>query len=127
MSFVQQLLCENDEPIDLPNLEQLTSAISKLDGKTYTMILLKGQSPDTNLSIGGGFEGHYVVSLTYDNRRFFTLLNPSAPAGRLSLICGGQRGEFEATKCADRPSTLQAVKTFATTGERDTVLRWSKT
>jgi len=126
MSFVTQLLCEDDDPVDMPDLAQVESAVSKLDGNKCTMVVLRGDGPDVNLSIGGGSGGLYVVSLTYDNRRFLTLLNPTAQTGRISMVCGGQRGEFDAKKCAVRSVMLQAVRTFAATGERDVTLHWSR-
>ena len=76
------------------------------------------------MAVGGGADGKYVVYTTDDNERFFTLLNPDAPPGRVSMVCGEQRGEFEAEKCAERPAMLRAVRTFATTGNRDPRLRW---
>ncbi len=127
MLFIQQLQRDNEEPIDVSDTAEVESAVAQLDGAIHTMVVLKGQSPDTHMAVGGGSDGRYVVYIGYDNQRFFTLLNPKAPSGKVSLVCGGQRGEFEAIKCADQSSMLQAVRTFATTGERDTTLRWSKT
>jgi hypothetical protein len=127
--YAKKLLEEGaHDPVAPATLEQIEQAVLRLDGKARTLVTIHGgDRQDTYIGVGGGADGKYVVYIGYANERFFTLLDPDAPPGKVSMVTGGQRGEFEARKCAARPAMLQAVRTFAMTGERDAALRWSRT
>src|SRR5580658_993287 len=124
MNYVSQLLCENDEPKDDPGMDEIKTAVLRLEGSTCTMVLLKGQWPDECLCIGGGFNGLYTVWYTRDNQRFFTLQGTGSKTQLVSMVCGGQRGEYSASCCANQADMLRAVETFASAGVRDEALKW---
>jgi hypothetical protein len=121
-----QLHVESERAVEDPTLEQIERALACLDGSKVTFVGIKGDRPDQSITIGGGTDGKYVVSATFDNRRFFTVINPDAKPGRIAMPAGGQLSEFDATQCVDRPAMMQAVRTFVTTGELDKALKWAR-
>lgn len=80
--------------------------------------------PVPHMGIGGGGDGKYVVYVTPDNIRFYTLINPSARPGKCMLVAGGQLGDYECKKCVSLREALIAAKTYAETGQVDPELNW---
>jgi Immunity protein Imm1 len=110
---------------ELPSWADIEQTIRRLDGKTCTLLILGiGPAPVPHMAIGGGEDGKYIVYSTSDNRIFQNLLDPKAPAGKCSLVAGGQRGDYDLRICVGLPAALRAARTYAETGENDATLSW---
>jgi Immunity protein Imm1 len=106
-----------------PSLQDIATAIERLDGKYHTLAMLKGDG-DAHLAVGGGANGQYVVYATFDNVRFFTLISPGPPDSKVLLCVGGQEGDYSRNIVVDLPAALAAAKRFAETGQIDSALQW---
>ncbi|MBW4513556.1 MAG: hypothetical protein KME64_44940 [Scytonematopsis contorta HA4267-MV1] len=107
-----------------PNWSQIETAIRELDGSSKTLVTL-GVDEDTYMSIGGG-ENIYIVTVTFDNLNFHTLIDPSKLEGIGELVVGGQKGNYSTSECVDLLRCLLAARTFAESGQLDTLLTWSE-
>jgi Immunity protein Imm1 len=106
-----------------PSLQDIATAIERLDGKHHTLAILKGDG-DAHLAVGGGANGQYVVFATFDNVRLFTLTSPEQPDSKVPLCVGGQEGDYSKNTVVDFPAALAAAKRFAETGQIDSALQW---
>jgi Immunity protein Imm1 len=112
------------ELIENPNWNQIETAIRELDGKSKTLVTLGAD--DIYMSIGGGNSGKYVVTATFDNMNFYTLVDLSKPNQIEKLVVGGQEGNYQAKMCIDLLRCLLAARTFAQSGKLDNLLTWEE-
>jgi len=108
--------------IEHPSLDDLVKAVQALDGRTRTLVTLEA-GDDHHMGIGGGGSG-YIVYMTVDYRRFKNLVITGKTGPKVSLICGGQEGEFAAKQCVDLLTAQRAADTFANDGQADPTLNW---
>lgn len=110
--------------IENPDWNQVESAIRELDGASHTLVTL-GADEETYMSIGGG-AGKYIVTVTFDNLNFYTLLDLAKSNNIEKLVVGGQYGNFPALQCVDILRCLLAARTFALEGKLDELLTWQE-
>jgi|SRR3990172_1301245 len=108
--------------IDAPTRGDLDRVLDQLDAETYTMITLHA-GEGHHLAIGGG-RGRYVVYVTFDNQRFWTLVRRSPASGTVLLNAGGQEGDFPAEHVVDWDQARAAAYEFLETGQLDPNQRW---
>jgi len=113
------------EFIENPDWSQIEAAIRELDGKSQTLVTL-GADEETYMTIGGGESGKYVVSVTFDNISFHSLVDLSKPDETEKLAVGGQEGIYPSKICVDLLPCLVAARTFAESGKLDTLLAWQE-
>lgn len=113
--------CEPHQ-IERPSLEEVTTAVQRLDGKTRTLVTLK-VSDDHHMAVGGG-GGHYIVYMTFNNMQFKNLIISGKSGPKIILTCGGQEGDFAPKQCVDLETAKRAAETFALTGQPDPKLMW---
>ena len=130
--FVSNLTLENwvrnkdeGELIDNPNWHQIETAIRELDGKSKTLVTL-GADEETYMSIGGGQSGKYVVTVTFDNIKFYVLVDLAKSDEIQALVVGGQESEYPAKMCVDLLRCLLAARTFTELGKLDPLLTWQE-
>lgn len=131
--FVLDLSVENwidnfnqEEVIETPSWNQIETAIKELNGKNKTLVTI-GAENETYMSIGGGAEGRYVVTATFDNLDFHVLVNFLKPDNKVEkLVVGGQEGNYLAKMCVDLLPCLLAARTFAESGKLDSLLSWEE-
>lgn len=131
--FVTDLSVENwidnfnqEELIESPTWNKIETAIKQLNGKNKTLVTI-GADDETYMSIGGGAKEKYVVTVTFDNQNFFTLVDLLKPEDRIEkLVIGGQEGNYSAKMCVDLLRCLLAARTFTLEGKLDTLLTWEK-
>jgi hypothetical protein len=105
-----------------PSSDDVVRAVQALDGRTRTLVILE-VSDDHHMGIGGG-GGGYIVYMTVDNQTFKNLVIAGKTGPKISLICGGQEGEFAAKQCVDLPTAQRAAEAFANDGQADPTLNW---
>lgn len=131
--FVTDLSIENwidrfnqEEVIETPTWNQIETAIRELNGKNKTLVTI-GAEDDTYMSIGGGAEGKYIVTATFDNFDFYVLVNLLKVDNQIEkLVVGGQKGNYSKKMCVDLLPSLLAARTFAESGRLDTLLSWEE-
>ena len=80
---------EDRDPAEVenPSWPEIEAAIRRLDGDSYSLLLLGiGPAEVPHMAIGGGDQGRYIVYATPDNKVFHKLINPQAPPRTLAHI-----------------------------------------
>ncbi|MGB7440129.1 MAG: hypothetical protein WA919_03605 [Coleofasciculaceae cyanobacterium] len=113
----------DEELIENPNWEQIEAAIRQLEGKRITLVTL-GAGDETYMTIGNGYSGKYIVSVTFDNLDFYNLIDLSKSDVPEKLVVGGQEGIYSSKICVDLLRCLLAARTFAESGKLDPLLTW---
>ena len=104
--------------------QQIETAIKDLDAHQKTLVLLEADG-ETHMAVGGGL-GRYVVYVTFDNKSFHYLIDPSKAEVEETLVVGGQEGYYPAKLCVDLSTTLKAAKTFTEFGTLEKSVLWEK-
>lgn len=130
--FVSDMTVENwvdnkDEGqlIENPNWSQIEIAIRELDGKHRTLVTL-GADDETYMSIGGGHLRKYIVTVTFNNINFYTLVDLSNSDEIETLFVGGQESKYPAKMCVDLLRCLLAARTFTESRQLDPLLTWQE-
>jgi Immunity protein Imm1 len=110
--------------IQNPSLDDVEMAVRALDGVHNTMVVLGTDGPG-HMAIGGG-AGRYIVYSTPDNLTFYVPIDPVAPQGSITLVAGGEEGEYPARQTADLDSALRAARTYTRDGSQDPTLTWEQ-
>ena len=111
-----------------PKWADVASAVHAMDGLTNTSITL-GEPQEgipvamPYMAIGGG-AGEYFVYVTFDDTRFYILINSEAAQGIGKLVVGGQMGEFPLREIVDEVTVMKAVQTFFESGALNSDLKW---
>jgi hypothetical protein len=106
------------------NWQQIETAIHQLDGDRRTLVTLETEG-ETHMAIGGG-KDKYLVYLTFDNEKFYQVIEPSSPDVEQSLVVGGQEGIYPAKFCVDKNTAIKAAKTFAELGVIEKSVTWER-
>jgi hypothetical protein len=131
MSFVETLTTDVG-PIKNPTWEDVEKAISALDAKNLTLVMLAPAAPkgppdgDQHMAIGGGKDGRYVVYMTDDNLHFWNLedATKSRSDRRILMLIGGQEGDYREAQCVPKPWALKAAREYFEHGVRASNLSW---
>lgn len=136
MGFVQYMQWErrnpgdNDVSIDYPSLEQIVNAISSLDGKgsTYVMLHPDNEDPTTGyLAIGGGNEGRYLVCYWDGVNEVETrVIDPSVTSDELVDVMMVHLTERQAPEIVDLATALKVATAYHATGELTTEVTWKR-
>ncbi|MUH01259.1 hypothetical protein F7734_56925 [Scytonema sp. UIC 10036] len=113
------------ELIENPNWSKIEAAIRELNGKSKTLVTL-GADDEMYMSIGGGESEKYIVTVTFDNLSFYSLVDSSKPNITEKLVVGGQEGIYPAKMCVDLLRCLLAARTFTELGNLDLLLCWEE-
>lgn len=109
-----------------PQWAPIAKAVSALDGDEKTLVCLEGDR-NTHMDIAGGAGDGCVVALTYDNEKYYTLINPTATGDNIPVKIGGESREYPAEMLVSKEIALKAAKTFAQTGAAEPSLQWRDT
>ncbi|GAA6616327.1 hypothetical protein [Scytonema sp. NUACC26] len=113
------------ELIENPSWNHIETAIRELNGKSKTLVTL-GADGETYMSIGGGESEKYIITVTFDNLSFYSLVDSSKPNITEKLVVGGQEGIYLAKMCVDLLRCLLASRTFTELGKLDPLLSWEE-
>lgn len=108
-----------------PNWIQIEAAIRDLDGKSKTLVTLKSDD-ETYMNIGGSKSGKYVVNATFNNTKFYILVNLSKSDEIENFVVGGQQVNYPAKMCVDLLHCLLAARTFTESGKLEPLLSWEE-
>lgn len=128
--FVNQITADKwigvsteDEVVVSPDLEDLHRTIEALDAEIKTSVFLKAET-GAYMAIGGGHD-QYVVYISPADQEFWNLIADEADAnGTISLVIGGQDGDYPARQVVDKNIAMKAAESFFLKGEREPSLHW---
>lgn len=113
---------EIEEP--LSSGAQIRDRIRALDGESRTLVTLYG--PDAHLAVGGDQATGLVVYATFDNQVFHQLTTGAAGDHELTVVAGGQPGNYPAHHVVGFADALTAATEFADHGRLAESLRWTQ-
>ncbi|ODH01918.1 hypothetical protein A4S05_26725 [Nostoc sp. KVJ20] len=108
-----------------PNWLQIEAVIRDLDGKNKSLVTLKSND-ETYINIGGGKSDKYVVTATFNNTKFYVLVDLSKSDEIETLVVGGEEKNYPAKMCVDLLHCLVAARTFTESGKLDALLDWEE-
>ena len=118
----------DDREVDSPTWPDIEAAIRALDGQTRTEMYLHPHrgDPETYLAIAGGSGNHYLVFVCHHNKRFDEAVSPDAPEGTVSMITGGQLGEFQFEDLVTLDEALEAAQVYHQSGRLAGSVKWRR-
>lgn len=130
MAYVSTLISNNHQ-ISNPTWEQIEGEIRKLDGSTYSGVILAPSAPlgvpegEHHMGIAGGLNGNLVVYMTEDNQAFWNAReNESRPLGSVTMTVGGQDGDYSFAELVATETAVSAAREYFRTGGRSALVRW---
>jgi hypothetical protein len=127
MTFVRSIFgpSDNDDAeVENPTWNHVHSALCALDGRRRTLIVLRGRNEEECLSIGGG-PARLVCYYTNDNISFLNAkADQTGACGRVSVVAGGQRADFPASRCITTDQAVRIARVFFETGQLDPESIW---
>jgi hypothetical protein len=114
MTFVRSIFgpSDNDDAeVENPTWNHVHSALCALDGRRRTLIVLRG--------------AHLVCYYTKDNMSFLNAkADQTGACGRVSVVAGGQRADFPASRCITTDQAVRIARVFFETGQLDPESIW---
>ncbi|TMR17021.1 hypothetical protein [Nonomuraea zeae] len=101
----------DDWEVDDPGMERIAASIGRLDGRRFTEVSVTDDEPFRYVSVAGGPELFLVTGESADGE-ILQLKAPGAGGGQVTLVCGGQLGEFERSDLVTRDAAVAAVAEF---------------
>ncbi len=113
-------ICTEEEYVD-PNPVQIDEGIESLDQRNRTLLIVNvGES---HLAVGGGGDA-FIVYLTYDNSRFFNLVDYARSGAQVAVNAGGQVGKFAPCRVVSKEASKKAARWFLQTGIAHPGMTW---
>jgi hypothetical protein len=134
MGFVKYLTVEQRYPggpgdieFDDPSLEQILNAISSMDGRVSSYVMLHPGEQDDNIfmAIGGGNEGRFLVCHWNGEQGIEQrVIVPSVTSNEYVDVMMVQLTERLAHEIVDLGTALKVATHFDTTGQLTTEVTW---
>lgn len=98
-----------------PSSDEVVACIQALDGVSRTLVTVyRGEG---HLAVGGAANSGTVVYGTPDNEVFWQLVGAPSAQGVVTVMAGGQEGEYEARFLVAIESAVEAAVEFADSGD----------
>ncbi|MEK3707028.1 hypothetical protein MKY87_23565 [Paenibacillus sp. FSL R7-0198] len=97
--------------------------LRKLDGDKFTLVFF--EVSDTGSALVGGGPEYFVVSITMDEH-IYTLMNDKQGNSEISLVIGGQLGNYCDNICIELIPMLEVLKYFYETGKLHESHQWKQ-
>ena len=108
-----------------PDWSAIRAAIERLDGERYTLVTLE-HDEETQMCIGGGANGNYLGFINRPGPEVFNLISDRKEGDKITMVAGGQLGDYDLRSCVTRAEALAAAQRFALDGEREQSLKWEE-
>jgi hypothetical protein len=107
-------------------LDIIKQAILDMNGNNKTCVMLSPkEDSEESLTIGGGFNGQYILTITYDNEKFYTLMDSTKDSNSyIEMTVAVQTSKHPANICVGLGKVIRAVEHYAKTGELLKDLEW---
>ncbi len=103
----------------------VASRILELDGRSRSLVTLCGG--EGHLAVGGDSAAGLVVYATPDNESFHQLTHGAPGDGQVTVVAGGQPGDYPAHHVVPADTAIVAATAYASRGELDDALSWEQT
>ncbi|MEK4074404.1 hypothetical protein MHI01_10880 [Paenibacillus sp. FSL M7-0656] len=113
----------NEEIVMNPTWADSLRFLRKLDGDKFTLVFF--EVSDTGSALVGGGPEYFVVSITMDEH-IYTLMNDKQGNSEISLVIGGQLGNYCDNICIELIPMLEVLKYFYETGKLHESHQWKK-
>ncbi|ETT51587.1 hypothetical protein C170_14380 [Paenibacillus sp. FSL H7-689] len=113
----------NEEIVMKPTWADSLRFLRKLDGDKFTLVFF--EVTDTGSALVGGGPEYFVVSITIDEH-IYTLMNDKQGNSEISLVIGGQLGNYCDNICIELIPMLEVLKYFYETGKLHESHQWMK-
>jgi hypothetical protein len=108
--------CDRGGVVPASSWAQVKERIEALDGRSRTLVTLEAEG-EMHMAIGGG-DACYVVYVTFDNEEFEYLVEGAGEGDEMvSVVVGGQLGDYLGRRCVGLSMVLQAARLFAEEGK----------
>jgi Immunity protein Imm1 len=112
-----------EQRVEYPSEGDALDAVRALDGRTRTLVAVNA-ADGSSLTIGGG-AGQYVAYVSTNDEKCFNLLaDQEHGSGTVSLVAGGQEGDYPAEQVVELGQVLRAVRFFYQMAGTDNGQRW---
>ena len=107
---------------DDPDWEVVEERIAALDGAHHTIVTIyRGTA---HMACGGSAETGVVLYATFDNEQFWQLTNSDADDEPVSVVAGGQAGQYPRRVVVTAGQAHSAMRTFLESGVLHAVSTW---
>ena len=111
------------------SLEQIISALKKLDGHKHTQVTLSSKQGPSSMCVAGGNDGRYVAHIAINvDEKFFILEEESTTDGEMKgevkVVTGGQAGMFPASQCVSFDTAVRSAVYFGQHGQPNPKEKW---
>ncbi|ETT38019.1 hypothetical protein C161_07843 [Paenibacillus sp. FSL R5-192] len=113
----------NEEIVMKPTWADSLRFLRKLDGDKFTLVFF--EVSDTGSALVGGGPEYFVVSITMDEH-IYTLMNDKRGNSEISLVIGGQLGNYCDNICIELIPMLEVLKYFYETGKLHELHQWKQ-
>lgn len=111
--------------IESPGVEQVESAVRAMDGEKRTQVILYDHpDPEVGLTVGGGGDAGFVVSIQRGNSLRVALTRPPVDGEESVSICSGQRVDFPRSEVVDLALVLRVVHAFLNGSQEAADVLW---
>ncbi|KAA8746992.1 hypothetical protein [Paenibacillus sp. UASWS1643] len=113
----------NEEIVMNPTRADSLRLLRKLDGDKFTLVFF--EVSDTGSALVGGGPEYFVVSITTDEH-IYTLMNDKQGNSEISLVIGGQLGNYCDNICIELIPMLEVLQYFHETGKLHESHQWKQ-
>ncbi|MCM3172704.1 MULTISPECIES: hypothetical protein [unclassified Paenibacillus] len=113
----------NEEIVVNPTWADTLSLLIKLDGDKFTLVFC--EISDTDSALVGGGPKCFIVSITIDGN-IYTLMNDKQGENDISLVVGGQLGNYCDNICIDLNPMLEVMQCYFETGKLLETHQWKQ-
>lgn len=113
----------NEEIVMNPTWADSLRFLKKLDGDKFTLVFF--EVSDTGSALVGGGPEYFGVSITIDEH-IYTLMNDKQGNSEISLVIGGQLGNYCDNICIELIPMLEVLKYFYETGKLHESHQWKQ-
>ena len=112
-------------PIADPTDVQIEDAIRRLDGQQATLVSLEADD-EARMWISGGDKQRYICTVTFDGSQCYNLVDPTQNKQSVSLVAGGQVGDYSGRLVVELDLVLRAAQKFSVDGVLAEELSWER-
>ena len=94
-----------------PSFDGIRDAVARLDGRTFTEVVVSAADRMRHLSVAGGPD-LFLVTGELEDGRLLHLLSRGESDSLVGLVCGGQQADFCRFELVQKGVVLDAVSDF---------------
>lgn len=108
------------------NWDEVRRLIEQLNGDNQTDLFLGDASSDYFMSISGGNDNRYVITVREGKDQYFDLIDPTKGDDPVMVMTSEMVDYYPANRVHDLLTLLAVAKWYSTTGTRTQTCTWKK-